>query len=292
MGADLSEARCPLVTIGIPSYNSARFIEQAVDSALAQTYRQLEVLVIDDVSEDETWSSLLGFSDPRLRILRNDANLGAVGNWNRVLAEAQGEFIKVLHADDFIEPEAIEALVVSSAEDSAIVLASSRRWIVNEGGCRMGTRGARWPRGRIDGRQAVQDMARTGRNLIGEPSATLMRTEAARRVGGFDSKAGYCVDLDLWTRMLVQGDLYFCDTPLASYRVSRGQWSVELAARQSADFRHLLTRLQEEPKFDVSKSDAHRGARAAARQAILRRILYVLLPKGTRKQSAESPSRP
>lgn len=279
MDIDSTEARGPLVTIGIPSYNSVRFIEQALNSALGQTYLPIEVLVIDDASNDGTWESLSRIHHPRVRLLRNDTNLGAVGNWNRVLAEARGEFIKVLHGDDFIRPQAIAAQVAALTDDPDVVLVSSRRWIVSEAGCRVGIRGARWRDGRIDGVRAVLEMVRMGRNLIGEPSATLMRAATAREVGGFVPDAGYCVDLDLWTRMLARGDLYFFGAPLASYRISRTQWSVELADQQSADFERLLTRVHHESTFGVSSADVLRGARAASRQALLRRLLYTFLPQ-------------
>jgi succinoglycan biosynthesis protein ExoO len=80
----------PLVTVGIPSYESSRFIEAAVRSALAQDFTDLEVLVIDDQSSDDTVALLAAIDDGRLRVLVNDTNLGAGRNWNRVLEEARG----------------------------------------------------------------------------------------------------------------------------------------------------------------------------------------------------------
>jgi putative flippase GtrA len=276
-GAALAAAEGPLVTIGIPAFRSAVFIEQAVRSALAQTYVNLEVLVIDDASDDGTLDVLSGLGDPRLRILRNAENLGAVGNWNRVLAEARGEFVKVLHSDDFIEPEAIARQVAPMLAEPGVVLVSSRRRIVDRAGSSVTVRGARWTTGRRDGRATVREMARAGRNMIGEPTATLLRADALAKAGGFDAAYGYCVDLDLWARLLSVGDLYFIHEPLASFRVSPDQWSVRLADQQAGDMVRLLQKLERDPTMGVSGADVRAGARSAGRQASMRRILYRVL---------------
>ncbi|HEX9092983.1 MAG TPA: glycosyltransferase family 2 protein, partial [Coriobacteriia bacterium] len=160
----------PLVTIGIPSYNCGRYIARSVRSALAQTYENIEVLVIDDVSSDETMTVLAEIEDPRLRVLSNPTNLGAVGNWNRVLEEARGDFIKLLHSDDLIGSDAIETLLAPMLADERVVLVSTRRRIIDEDGRHIITRGARWSEGTVDGARVVRSMVREGCNLIGEPS--------------------------------------------------------------------------------------------------------------------------
>jgi glycosyltransferase involved in cell wall biosynthesis len=269
--------RRPLVTIGIPSYDCARYIEQTVRSALAQTYGHIEVLVVDDVSSDDTLSLLAAVDDPRLRVLCNPVNLGAVGNWNRVLDEARGEFVKLLHSDDLIEREAIEMQLAPMLADERVVLVSSRRRIIGQDGKRITTRGARWGQGAIDGREVVRRMVREGSNLIGEPSAVLMRAATLRVAGGFDAGAAYAVDMDLWARLLAHGALYFVPTLLSSFRVSAGQWSVRLADSQAQDVARLLERLGADPSLGLSGADVRAGIRSAMRQAWARRILYAVL---------------
>jgi glycosyltransferase involved in cell wall biosynthesis len=94
----------PLVTIGIPVRNGARFIRDALDSAIAQDYPQLEILVSDNASTDETRAIVQDYAqrDPRIRYWRNPTNIGLVPNFGRVLAEARGEYFTWLACDDIL----------------------------------------------------------------------------------------------------------------------------------------------------------------------------------------------
>jgi len=93
----------PLISVQIPSYNYGRFIEQSVDSVLAQTYENFEVIVTDNRSSDTTMQILRARygSDPRVRIFENETNIGLTENFNRALAHARGEFVVWLCADDW-----------------------------------------------------------------------------------------------------------------------------------------------------------------------------------------------
>ena len=103
----------PLVTIAIPCYKVA-FLDKAIASALGQTWKSLEVIVVDDGSPDDILSIVNRFSDDRLRYVRNDKNIGGLNpalNWNRCLELAQGEFFCLLCDDDLYEPEFVETLL-------------------------------------------------------------------------------------------------------------------------------------------------------------------------------------
>ena len=96
-----------LVSILVPVYNRVNLIEETLRSALAQTYGNFEVLVVDNASSDGTWELLqsLAAEDKRLRVFRNDQNLGPVRNWLACLGHAQGQFSKILWSDDLIDPQ-------------------------------------------------------------------------------------------------------------------------------------------------------------------------------------------
>ena len=98
----------PLVSICIPAYNNAGYIKKTVESILNQTYRNIELIVVDDKSTDDTVEILESIEDTRLKIYKNEENLGMAGNWNRCLSLARGEFIKLICADDMIDANAIE----------------------------------------------------------------------------------------------------------------------------------------------------------------------------------------
>lgn len=100
----------PLVSILIPLYNKAEWIEATLCSALAQTYDQIEVLLIDDGSTDNSVEVALGIDDPRVRIVARE-NRGANVTRNELLALAQGTFIQFLDADDLLAPQKIETQI-------------------------------------------------------------------------------------------------------------------------------------------------------------------------------------
>jgi len=103
--------KLPLVSICIPTYNRAEMVGVAINSALAQTYPNIEILVVDNASTDNTSEILQKISDPRLKFFRNEENLGIFGNFNRCIDHAKGELIHILHSDDYIDPSFTETCV-------------------------------------------------------------------------------------------------------------------------------------------------------------------------------------
>lgn len=99
--------RTPKVSILIPVYNQENFIACCIESALAQTFPDIEVVVVDNASTDRTWDICQQFAakDKRVRIFRNDSNIGPVRNWLACVAKARGEYVKILWSDDLIHPE-------------------------------------------------------------------------------------------------------------------------------------------------------------------------------------------
>jgi glycosyltransferase involved in cell wall biosynthesis len=99
----------PLVSVLMPSYNHAPYVRAAVESVLGQTHGNLELIVIDDASSDETWSVLQSFEDDRLRLSRHDVNQGAHATLNATLEMARGEYIAIINSDDVFATTRIAA---------------------------------------------------------------------------------------------------------------------------------------------------------------------------------------
>jgi glycosyltransferase involved in cell wall biosynthesis len=99
-----------LVTVGIPTRNRSGYLMRAIESVLAQTYSRIEIVVSDNDSQDDTWQRLQALNDPRLRAIRQENNVGMVGNFNACLDAATGELFLMLSDDDLLEPTAIEKL--------------------------------------------------------------------------------------------------------------------------------------------------------------------------------------
>jgi glycosyltransferase involved in cell wall biosynthesis len=99
-----------LVSIVIPVFNRQNIICQALDSALGQTYKNLDIVVVDNASTDQTWEVLNGYANKykHIRIFRNEHNLGPVRNWIRGVELARGEYVKILFSDDWMDETDIE----------------------------------------------------------------------------------------------------------------------------------------------------------------------------------------
>ncbi|MBQ4528076.1 MAG: glycosyltransferase [Clostridia bacterium] len=98
-----------LVSIIMPSYNTGRFIKETVDSVLAQTYENWELIIVDDCSTDNTDEVVAGFNDDRIKYLKNEKNSGAAVSRNRAMREAKGKWIAFLDSDDLWLPEKLES---------------------------------------------------------------------------------------------------------------------------------------------------------------------------------------
>lgn len=101
----------PLVSVIMPAYNAEQYVEQAINSLLAQTYPHWELLVADDGSKDSTRSLLDSFNDPRIVRFHQSANQGYLKTWNHLLSKAKGDYITFLDADDYIHPNRLLLLV-------------------------------------------------------------------------------------------------------------------------------------------------------------------------------------
>lgn len=116
-------SQMPKVSILIPVFNRKDYIAECIQSALDQTFTDFEVVVVDNVSTDGTWEICQRFAanDSRVRIFRNESNIGPVRNWKRCAEEAKGEFSKILFSDDCLEPNCLSEMV-PKLDDPAIAL--------------------------------------------------------------------------------------------------------------------------------------------------------------------------
>jgi glycosyltransferase involved in cell wall biosynthesis len=120
------------VSIGVPVHNGERFLEQCLRSVLAQTYRNIEVIVCDNASTDDTPRIVKRFRDDRIRYERSPVNIGVFPNWNRCLEMANGEFVAIYHADDVYEPEIVGEEVRFLEEHPEVGAVFARGWRIDE----------------------------------------------------------------------------------------------------------------------------------------------------------------
>lgn len=244
---------------------------------LAQTLGDFELVVVDNQSTDATYEILRGYRDPRLRLLRNDANLGPERNWNRATQEARGRLVKLLCADDLLCPTCLERQVAALDAEPDVALTGCPRDVIDQRGRKLMVRGGFGRAGRIAGREALRRIVRSGTNLIGEPGAVLFRAESWRRAGTFDGSLPFFIDLDMWCRPLATGDFYAHAEPLCAFRVSRTSWSARLAGTQAEEARRFYQKVRQQWAPWLGAGEVLLGTARATVNAYLRQVLYRLL---------------
>lgn len=208
-----------LVSICIPVYNGEKYIKEAVESALNQTYDNIEVLLVDNCSTDGTLQAVESVHDPRFRIVRNSTNLGMVGNWNKCLEEAKGDYINLLCADDRLKKDCIEKKKAILDENRNVVLVSSDTHIIDEQGAVIMRRRGLAKSGIYNGHKIFRKSIRT-KNLYGEPTNVLFRKTAASQTDGYAGGLPYSPDWEYWLHLSTLGDVGYVSEPLTEYRVS------------------------------------------------------------------------
>ena len=270
----------PLVSVCIPCYKGAVHLGAAIESVLSQTYTNFELIIIDDNSPDNTDEIVEGFSDPRIRYLKNQHNLGPEGNWNRCLSEARGIYFKLLPQDDLIAPTCLERQVTVLENDSEqqLALVFCARTILDARNRVVMTRGYRKKRdGVIPAATLISQCIRRGTNVIGEPGSVLFRRKSIEHAGQFDASIPYVLDVDYWVRLLRLGNAYYLAEPLASFRISIGSWSVRIGARQSLDYRLFINKLATDRHFATRGYDVMIGKVMSKVNSFLRSAFYRVL---------------
>ncbi len=267
--------KAPVVTVCIPVYNTEAFIGKAVDSVISQTFQDFEILIYDNHSTDKTMNVVRKYRDKRIKVVQHSRNLGAEANWNAVVKAARGRFIKILCADDFLYPSALETqLAVLNAPDAQnVVLTCAARHIVDDTDRILMKRGPGRME-RIAGENAVRRTIRRGTNIFGETSSALFRKDAREKAGLFTAAIPYVIDLDMWTRMLRHGDVVFTPEVLSAYRVGAASWSMEIMKKQGENFLRFIGHVRKTPGSGVTPADAWIGKVSARVQAFLRQVFY------------------
>jgi glycosyltransferase involved in cell wall biosynthesis len=124
----------PLISIGMPVYNGDLYLEKAIDAILQQTFTDFELIISDNASSDRTSKICLNYADrdSRIRYYRNETNLGAAKNYNRVFELARGEYFKWAAHDDWCAPEYLEKCLEILQRESSIILCYTKAYLVKE----------------------------------------------------------------------------------------------------------------------------------------------------------------
>jgi glycosyltransferase involved in cell wall biosynthesis len=202
MQATAPSSPAPAVSVLTPAFEVARFVGDAVDSVLAQSMPDWEMVVVDDGSRDGTAEAVEARRDPRIRLLRQE-NAGVSAARGRAIAAARGDAILFLDADDWLAPDALARLgsaleaapaAVGAAGPYAVVAEASRPG----GAPPLRLRALRFAPGEVLERLLVENLFANGGHL-------LLRREAVRRAGAFLPHLRYGEDWEYWVRLALQG---------------------------------------------------------------------------------------
>lgn len=270
----------PLVSICIPCYNAENYIRETIKAALNQTYPNIEIFVCDDQSTDNTVQKIKQFNEPRIRLHINEKNLGCSGNYNHVLSYATGKYVKLLCADDIIDPDCIEKQVQAFEEnaDKNIVMVTANKTIINADGKRVFT--MKFPgRGFFEGKKVIKMTIRRGTSIFGEPGCNLLLTEALRKTPGVlaDKYYTYCNDFDLWLKMMLQGNLFVVDKILFHFRIIPNTVTSSTKWKQLKIFRKFLSRIHSDTAYNLSSFDIMMGKSIGFIKGVARNIVTSLI---------------
>ncbi|BFT71150.1 glycosyltransferase family 2 protein [Paenibacillus sp. P36] len=233
----------PLVSILLPTFDRPQFLEQALVSALNQTYPHIEIIICDNSQNDATEqvvnSYLTSPNGSKIKYVRNKANIGPTANQQKCFRLAKGEYINYLMDDDLLHPSKIERMLPYLIGNPNIGLVTSLKQIIDHFG--EPVRISKTPpfklstlkKPTINGQSLIQRMLTDATNYIGEPTTVLFRkSDLLEPFGTFGGKQAYNnVDVASWIALLVNKDAVFLEEPLSSFRKHPTQLTNTLLSR-------------------------------------------------------------
>ena len=241
-------SRQPLVSIVIPVHNGLPFLRDAVQSALVQDYEDLEILVMENMSDDGTAEWLSKITDPRVRVVSQDDLVSVDRNFTDAVACATGEFLRILCADDLLRQGAVAAHVGAFSRHPDAVMVSSARDICDESGKTLiKARG-------LDGldtvntrEMVVRACGEYGTNVVGEP---FCRTSA------------------------IQEELPFTPEARFAFRGSASSYSAGTPNSQAAHFTSWFSSLSADPSLVLTADEIRYAAKQARKNQNARSVFY------------------
>ena len=271
----------PVVSVCIPTFNRRGYLTEAVESVLAQSFGDFELVISDNASTDDTAEAVLSFGDPRIRYFRNDRNIGMPANWLNAVANAVGRYCVFLGDDDRWAPTLLERLVPPLDDNPDVDVAFSDQWVIDADGRVLAARSDQ--RSQFYGRASLQpgrhkpflDLALHVQAL--HITCALIRRERMLSLGALDPQAaGLVLDYYLFARIALAGrGAFYVPERLTYTRVhpqsisASARYRVQFCRDEQRTYAHLV---QHVPAGRHATKIRQRWARALANEgsALLR----------------------
>ena len=221
--------KTPKVSVIVPNYNHAPYLRERFESILTQTYKDFELLILDDGSTDDSYQIIARYERrARVRVLVNSTNSGsAFSQWNLGISLASGEYVWIAESDDSADPHFLETVVPLLDENPSLGLAYCQSRLLNKEGADVGNSldwtsdldPHRWKDNFInDGRDEVRRYL-IHKNTIPNASAVITRRSVLNKALPVDTSFKLCGDWMHWGKVLLQTDLAYVAAPLNNWRL-------------------------------------------------------------------------
>lgn len=263
----------PLVSIVVPVFNGMPYLATALESVAQQTYPNIELLITDGGSTDESQRFL---SDSGYDFDIDSAQQGASHTWTHVTQRAHGDYIMLLCQDDVLYPDAVSQHVegLQAAPDAAVSIA--QRDIIDARSRRLwSARGlGNLASGVLSGAAVLRECFRQGTNIIGEPHCIMFRREDLLMAMPWDGALPYLLDLATYTKVLErEGALAVINRDSrGAFRVSANSWSTRLTSLQLSQMQAWQRTFAQ--VMGLSSKELSGALRASRKQAFIRNQVY------------------
>lgn len=264
----------PLISVVIPAFDVEDYIAEAITSVLGQSVRNIEIIVVNDGSQDGTEGVVKTFSDPRLSLL-NKQNGGCASARNTGVTAAHGTFVSFLDADDFWEVDKLQQELTLLNDDPGLDMVFSLSYLVNESGQKLGllnpVRNHDFSRGSL----IIE-------NPIGNGSAVLMKKSVFDEVGLFDESLAASSDIDMWIRVAANrpGSIACVPKILTHYR-RRSTQTTASRQRMALAFDQVIEKLRQSDPDKLARLEPR------ARSNKYRYHAYIAFEAGKLKEATE-----
>jgi len=259
----------PRISICIPTHNTARYLPQAIESVLSQDFADFELVICDNASTDETPEICRRYDDPRIRYVRFEELANQAGNFNRCIEEARGEFVTLLHADDYFVAGFLTDRARRLGDNPELGFVFGAVQVVDADGAILSIN-SRWKEDRSFRRGELFELLLSG-CLISPPSL-MVRRASIQTAGLFRTDLTWGHDWEWTLRLAQQNAAYFVSEPLSAYREHDASGTAEIlnAATNGRQERLILR----ETLARVSVENGRRRLRRQAYRALSLRHMY------------------
>lgn len=227
------ESNIPLISVILPVYNAEKFLKQAIESVLSQSFTEFEIILINDGSTDDSEKEIKAFNDSRIRYFLNKTNLGLIDTLNKAIGLSRGKYIARMDADDICEPNRFEKQYKHLESNPDVVICGSWARIIDESNATKGRIK------RIDSNELIRANMLFTTPFI-HPTVMIRREIFDTHL--YNANAKHCEDLELWVRLSQNLHYKFHNLPnyLLKYRIHSSNISVTQNDYQTEKRKELI----------------------------------------------------